>query len=82
MWHHNPKNPLEVNAPMPAKPTPPAKLNATAEANKSNATMKMPSAEIRIGLSSIGKPKAPKIESAESITKMKKMKNLPKRTKK
>ena len=82
MWHHNPKNPMEVNAPQPAKPVPAEKMNATAEANKSKSTLKMPSAEIRIGLSSIGKPKAPKIESADSIVKMKKMKNLPKRIKK
>ena len=79
MWHHNKKNPMEVNAPQPAKPTPPAKLNATAQANKPTSTIKLPTPEIRVGLGSIGKLKGMNVENPARITKIKKMKNLPKR---
>jgi hypothetical protein len=55
MWHHNKKNPMDVNTPKaPAKPAAP---NATAQASKdSSASLKFATPEIRVGLAAASKP--------------------------
>lgn len=55
MWHHNKKNPAEVNkSKAPAKPTP---VNATAQASKDfSASLKFATPEIRVGLAAASKP--------------------------
>lgn len=69
-----------MKAKAPAKPMSPQKENPTAMANKTNSTLKIQSDPIRVGLSSVSKPKM--INVAKPIASVKKMKNLPKRAKK
>jgi hypothetical protein len=82
MWHHNPKNPLQVNKPKaPAKP---AALNASADEPKSSSTssIKFSTPEIRVGLnsakSSMPSVNVPKMPKDKNII-LPKIKKMPKR---
>jgi len=78
MWHHNPKNPLQVNKPKaPAKP---AALNASADepkASSSSSSLKFATPEIRVGLNSAksSMPTSVKVPKV-STPKMPKDKNV------
>jgi len=88
MWHHNPKNPLQVNKPKaPAKP---AALNASAKEPKSSSlsSLKFASPEIRVGLNSakssmpdgvkVPKVSTPKMPKDKNVI-IPKVKKMPKR---
>jgi len=76
MWHHNPKNPLQVNKPKaPAKP---AALNASAEEPKSSSlsSLKFATPEIRVGLNSAKSSMPDSVKVPKVSTKMPKDKNV------
>ena len=60
-----------MKAKAPAKPMAPEGENPTAKASKSNPTLKIESDPIRVGLSSVSKPKM--INVAKPMASMKKM---------